>query len=82
MELKQLLRQKETFPASQALRQQANLQDFAKEYRRSLQDPEGFWGDWARRFHWYTPWEKGLEWNFPEHRWFIGGQTNVCYNAV
>ncbi|MCV5870786.1 hypothetical protein OFN61_36625, partial [Escherichia coli] len=32
------------------LRQAANLQDYLEEYRRSLEDPEGFWGDWARRF--------------------------------
>jgi len=82
MELKHLLPQKQTFLAGQPLRARANLQNFTEEYRQSLQDPEGFWGQQAGRFHWFEPWERVLEWNFPRHRWFIGGQTNVCYNAV
>lgn len=46
------------------------------------EDPEGFWGAWARRFHWEKPFEKVLEWTLPEHRWFLGGTTNAVYNAL
>jgi hypothetical protein len=29
---------------------------YDEAYRRSLQDPEGFWGDAARDIHWTRPW--------------------------
>ncbi len=68
--------------APAALRKNANLQDYAAEYARSQQEPAGFWAEWARRFHWFRPFERVREWNFPEHRWFVGGQTNITYNAL
>lgn len=68
--------------APEHLRQGANLKDFQAEYQRSLEDPEGFWGEWARRFHWERPFSKVLEWNLPEHRWFLEGTTNAVYNAL
>lgn len=82
MALEKLLRAEERLWAPEHLRQQANLQDFQGEYQRSLEDPEGFWGAWARRFHWERPFERVLEWNLPEHRWFLGGTTNTVYNAL
>jgi len=51
-------------------------------YRRSIDDPEGFWGDIARGFHWFTPFESVLSGAMPDTRWFDGGTTNVCYNCV
>ena len=68
--------------ASESLRREANLQDYRSTYRRSLQDPEGFWGEWAGRFHWFEPWRKVQELNLPFHRWFVGGKTNLAYNAL
>ncbi len=64
------------------LRQNANMQDFAAEHRRSMQDPEAFWDEWARRFYWFRPFERVREWNLPGHRWFVGGQTNISHNAL
>ncbi len=82
MAVEKLLKGEERLWAPEALRQGANLEDFWAEYRRSLEDPEGFWGAWARRFYWERPFEKVLEWNPPEHRWFLGGTTNAVYNAL
>lgn len=82
MAVEKLLKGEERLWAPEALRQGANLKDFWAEYRRSLEDPEGFWGAWARRFYWEKPFEKVLEWDLPEHRWFLGGTTNAVYNAL
>ena len=52
-------------------------------YRRSLADPEGFWGEAAERLHWYRKWDRVLEVAAaPFPRWFPGGETNLCHNAV
>jgi acetyl-CoA synthetase len=82
MAVEKILRSEEKLWAPEHLRKAANLQDFQGEYRRSLEDPEGFWGAWARRFYWEKPFERVLEWNLPEHRWFLGGTTNAVYNAL
>ena len=56
---------------------------FDEVYRRSIDDPEGFWGEAAEQVHWYRKWDKVLDdSDAPFYRWFTGGQTNVCYNAV
>jgi len=51
-------------------------------HERSIRDPEGFWGEVAKEFHWFTPWNKVLEWNLPDAKWFVGGTTNACFNCV
>jgi acetyl-CoA synthetase len=45
-------------------------------------DPEGFWGDAARDLHWFKPWNRVFEWNYPDFRWFVGGMTNLSYNCL
>lgn len=82
MHLEQILQRHDSFTAPAALIDQANLKDFATTYRRSLADPEGFWGDWASRFQWHRPWQRVMEWEYPDHRWFVGGQTNITLNAL
>ncbi|MDX2004841.1 MAG: acetate--CoA ligase [Meiothermus sp.] len=81
MELEQLLKSDQRHHAPEAQRRSANLTDFAAEYAFSL-DAEAFWGREAGRFHWFTPFDRVLEWNFPDHKWFLGGTTNLCYNAL
>lgn len=51
-------------------------------YQRSIDDPEGFWGEIAKDFHWYRPWKKVVEWNVPDAKWFVNGTTNICANCV
>jgi propionyl-CoA synthetase len=52
-------------------------------HRRSIQDREDFWGEEAKLVHWHRPFEKVLDYSRPPFaRWFVGGQTNLCYNAV
>lgn len=51
---------------------------YAETYRRSLEDPEGFWAEQAQALHWDQPWRKVLD----RGRWFSGGRINTCYNAL
>jgi acetyl-CoA synthetase len=45
-------------------------------------DPEEFWGRAGRELHWFRPWDRTFVWNPPTFRWFDGGQTNLCFNAL
>jgi len=57
-----------------------NYEDF---YRQSIEQPEQFWAEQARLIHWETPPRQILDQsNPPFRRWFVGGTTNLCYNAV
>jgi len=56
---------------------------FDETYDRACKDPQGFWAEAAENVHWYRKWDRVLDnSDAPFYRWFTGGQTNVCYNAV
>jgi propionyl-CoA synthetase len=56
---------------------------YEAEYRRSLADPEGFWGEAAKAVDWETPWRRVLDGTTPPfYRWFNGGRLNTCWNAL
>ncbi len=58
-----------------------NLYDEA--FERSINDPNGFWGEVAENCHWYKKWDRVLDdSNKPFYRWFVGGEINSCYNAL
>jgi acetyl-CoA synthetase len=60
----------------------ASMDEYRRLYDRSIRDPDGFWGEIAREFHWFAPWSKVLEWKCPDAKWFIGGKTNICFNCL
>jgi len=52
-------------------------------YRKSIDDPEGFWAEAAEKITWYRKWDKVLDSsNPPFYRWFLGGEMNTCFNAL
>lgn len=52
-------------------------------YQRSIDDPAGFWDEQARRIDWQTPYSAVLDdARLPFARWFVGGRTNLCHNAI
>jgi propionyl-CoA synthetase len=56
---------------------------FEEVYRRSLEDPEGFWAEAAGAIDWDEPWERVLDDSrAPFYRWFSGGRLNTCHNAL
>ncbi len=57
-----------------------NYRDF---YRKSIDEPEAFWAGEAKRVHWHRPFDKVLDYSKPPFaRWFVGGMTNLCHNAI
>ncbi len=52
-------------------------------YAEWQSDPEGFWAAAAEVVHWYKKWDIVLDSsNKPFYRWFVGGETNTCYNCI
>ena len=59
-----------------------SMDEYRARHTRSIADPEGFWGEVAQGFEWFTPWTRVLEWNCPDAKWFVGATTNICHNAL
>jgi propionyl-CoA synthetase len=56
---------------------------YADFYQQSIDDPQTFWGKEAQRIDWHKPYSKVLDYSRPPFaKWFVGGQTNLCYNAT
>ncbi len=52
-------------------------------HRRSIQDRDAFWAQEAKRIHWHKPFGKVLDYSRPPFaKWFVGGETNLCHNAL
>ncbi|MBO0989328.1 propionate--CoA ligase [Delftia sp. SD018] len=52
-------------------------------HRRSIEERDAFWAEQARRIDWHVPPHRICDYdNPPFARWFVGGQTNLCHNAV
>jgi acetyl-CoA synthetase len=61
-----------------------SLEQYQSEYKKSVEDPEKFWGDIAANFYWRKKWESVLNWNFtePKIEWFKGGKLNIAENCI
>jgi len=56
---------------------------YADFYRRSIEDRDGFWREQAQLVDWHVEPQQICEYDRPPFaNWFVGGQTNLCYNAV
>ena len=57
--------------------------DLSSFHRRSLEDRDGFWAEQAGLIHWNKPFSQVLDYSKPPFaRWFVGGETNLCFNAI
>ncbi len=59
-----------------------SLAEYEELRRQADSDPEKFWAECARNLHWFKPFHKTLEWNFPFAKWFVGGTINAAYNCL
>src|SRR3954468_10041544 len=61
-----------------------SMDEYQSTYKKSIEDPEGFWADVAGNFQWHRPWDKVLEWNFsdPRVKWFSGARLNITENCL
>jgi propionyl-CoA synthetase len=52
-------------------------------HQRSLEDPDGFWGEAAETIDWFERWDRVCDRSRPPfYRWFTGATLNTCYNAL
>ncbi|MDO5654225.1 MAG: AMP-binding protein, partial [Brachymonas sp.] len=59
------------------------MQSYADFHQQSLADPETFWAEQAKRIDWHTPPTQICDYSNPPFvKWFVGGTTNLCHNAV
>ncbi|XP_075712910.1 acyl-CoA synthetase short-chain family member 3, mitochondrial [Rhinoderma darwinii] len=59
------------------------MEDYDQVFNSSVQDPERVWGMAAENIAWFKPWTKIIDnSNPPFTEWFVGGELNVCYNAI
>ncbi|MFN3375062.1 MAG: propionate--CoA ligase [Burkholderiaceae bacterium] len=59
------------------------MSDYAEFYRRSIEKRDAFWDEQARLIDWHTPPQQICDYsNPPFAKWFVGGTTNLCHNAV
>ncbi len=77
-----LQRSTRVIPAPPEVTAQAHIQDYDEAYKASIADPEKFWEGIAKELHWFSPWNKVLEWNYPWAKWFLGGTCNIAYNCL
>lgn len=61
-----------------------SFQDYQEEYRKSIDNPEAFWGEVAEEFYWRKKWSKVVEWDFkkPEIKWFLDAKLNITENCL
>jgi len=73
-------------PAEVAANAHINAEKYDAMYKRSIDDPDGFWGDAAEEFvTWSKKWDKVTDYSFGEDlyiKWFEGGKLNVAYNCL
>ena len=78
----------DTYPPSADFAATAHVSSEAQYnemYQRSIQDPEGFWGEIASEFEWKEKWSKVLDYTFEGNvdvKWFIDGKTNLSVNCL
>jgi acetyl-CoA synthetase len=58
------------------------LEQYEALYRRSVEDPEGFWGEAAEELEWFAPWSKVLVGEGSRAQWFVDGKLNLSHNCV
>ncbi|MCP4154358.1 MAG: acetate--CoA ligase [bacterium] len=80
---KQNTMEKDIYPPSEEVINNALVKDYDSLYRESIEDREGFWAKEAERLEWFTKWDKVLDAdNAPFYKWFTGGKTNIIHNAI
>ncbi|MDT3681316.1 MAG: acetate--CoA ligase [Truepera sp.] len=83
--IESVLQEAREFPPPKSFQRHALLnstQEYERLYRQSLDEPVKFWGEAAKRHHWFEPWTSVLEWEEPHVKWFSGGKTNLAYDCL
>jgi acetyl-CoA synthetase len=80
-----LLRENRVFPPSKEFSAKAHigsLEEYEAMYRRSIEDPNGFWAEAAQELDWFQPWTEVQSGDISHAKWFDGGKLNLSHNCV
>ena len=80
-EIDDLLREDRTFPPPAEFRARAVVSDESL-YAEAERDPDAFWARFAGELEWSRPWDKVLDWQPPNAKWFVGGTLNASVNCI
>src|SRR5689334_6669420 len=85
-DIESVLREDRKFPPQEEFAKKArisSMEEYQKLYKRSVEDPEGFWAEQAEQeLEWFKKWDKVLEWEAPFAKWFVGGKLNISHNCL
>ena len=59
-----------------------SLAEYEALYARAEADPEGFWAEIAGELAWDKRWDRVLDWQLPDAKWFVGGKLNVSVSCL
>ena len=61
-----------------------SFEEYEIAYKKSIENPEGFWEEIAQHFVWRKKWDTVLNWNFtePKVEWFKGATFNITENCI
>ena len=79
--LSALLQETRKFKPPADFTKQANVND-PVVFDAAAKDPEAFWAGFAEKLQWDRKWDKVLDWQPPNAKWFVGGKLNACVNCV
>src|SRR5438445_110846 len=80
-----VLQETRTFPPPREFTAAAHIKseaEYDRMWRKAKDDPAGFWGELANHLHWFRKWEKVLDGEMPDTKWFVGGRLNASYNCI
>ncbi len=84
--IQSMLVEKRLFSATAEFSSKASitsLAEYEKEWQKSVEDPERYWGDKAEKLlRWQEKWHTTLDWSLPHAKWFLGGKLNVSENCL
>ena len=65
-----------------------SMEEYQEKYKKSIEDPDGFWTEEAEKFVWFKKWDTVREFNYDvgigniSIEWFKGGKTNMTVNCI
>ncbi|HEX6963296.1 MAG TPA: acetate--CoA ligase [Lacipirellula sp.] len=84
--LDNVMREDRVFPPPAEFSARARIKsmdEYQKLWDEAAADPPAFWARIAKEeLHWFKPFDQALRWNEPFAEWFVGGETNACYNCL
>ncbi len=83
--IESVLTETRSFPPPAEFAAHAHVKSVA-EYEamsaRAAADPEAFWGEVAATLAWDRPWDRVLDWQAPDAKWFVGGTLNASVSCL